>query len=445
MKTAKVALAAATALATFALAGSVRANSRLPEANQLVFAADDPQSMLLRTTFGMLFSIDSGKTWDWLCETAIPVSGQQDPAVALMNGGVVVSAQQEGLATSPDHGCSWSFVAGTATNLAVDVARTPDGASAIAITNVYQATSDAGVLLFQSTMLHTADAAKSWQPLAGAIDPTLAIDTIDLAPSDPQRIYVTGQVFGAFHGTMLVSVDGGQSYASYEIPYVAGETGAYIAAVDPNDENRIYVRTLGLSDADTGEHVSRLLVSLDGGQTYTPHWSGDAMLGFALSQDGSRVYLGSIADGLFAADASSLSFAKVSSLEIQCLATHAGTLYACANEANALAQTGASFILGATTNEGASFSPVLAFATIHDPIDCPAGSSAAICGSQWPALVDQLGIDAGAPDGGAPDASTSSAGCGCDASSPASDGALFAGALLGLYFILRSRPSRAAR
>ena len=175
-------------------------------------------------------------------------------------------------------------------------------------------------------MLHTADAAKSWQPLAGAIDPTLAIDTIDLAPSDPQRIYVTGQVFGAFHGTMLVSVDGGQSYASYEIPYVAGETGAYIAAVDPNDENRIYVRTLGLSDADTGEHVSRLLVSLDGGQTYTPHWSGDAMLGFALSQDGSRVYLGSIADGLFAADASSLSFAKVSSLEIQCLATHADAL-----------------------------------------------------------------------------------------------------------------------
>ncbi len=432
------------ALAMLAFSTNARANSRLPQANQLVFAPDDASSMLLRTTFGMLFSKDAGKTWEWLCEDAIPVTGQQDPAVAWMNGGVVVSAQQEGLATSPDRGCSWSLVSGTAKELAVDVARMPDGANAIAITNVYQSTSDAGVLLYQSTMLHTGDAAKSWQPLSGAIDPTLAIDTIDIAPSDAQRIYITGQVFGAFQATMLVSIDGGQSYQSHAIPFAAGETGAYIAGVDPTNEDRVYVRTLGLGDSGTGEHVSRLLVSSDGGKSWSAAWSGDAMLGFALSQDGSRVYIGSIQNGLLAANATDLAFAQVSPIQIQCLATSGNTLYACANEANALAKTGAPFILGATTNEGATFAPLLTLETIRGPLACNAGSSAAICASEWPALANQLGIDAGAKDADAGDAA-SSGGCGCESSDSKSGSALFAGAALALYFILRSRLFRAAR
>ena len=134
-------LAALAALAVVAIAPAARANSRLPAANQLVVAPDDPSSLLLRTTFGFLFSHDAGKTWDWLCESAIPAAGQQDPAVALLAGGVVTSAQQvEGLAQSPDRGCSWSFVAKKS---AIDVARSPDGLTAIAVTNVYAST-DAG-------------------------------------------------------------------------------------------------------------------------------------------------------------------------------------------------------------------------------------------------------------------------------------------------------------
>lgn len=425
-------------------ARSAHANSRLPEANQLVVAPDDPSSMLLRTTFGMLFTTDAGKTWSWLCEDAIPVSGQQDPAVALMNGGVVISAEEEGLAISPDHGCSWSFAPGTAKILAVDVARAPDGVDAIAITTSLQGTSDAGVLLYQSTMLHTSDTAKTWQPLSGVVDPTLVIDTIELAPSDSQRIYVSGQVFGAFQATMLVSIDGGQSYQSHVIPFAPGETGAFIAGVDPTNEDRVYVRTLGLTDSGTSEHVSRLLVSDDGAKTFNPAWSGDAMLGFAISADGARVYIGSVRDGLLAANATDLSFTQKSALQIQCLATSGSTLFACANEANALKVSGAPFIIGSTTNEGATFAPLVTLETIHAPIACPGGSSAAICASEWPALENQLGIDAGAADAGA-DASTGG-GCGCESSEPTTaTSALFAAALLALVVTLRSRLFRAAR
>ena len=142
-------LGAIAALALVVCGPSARANGRLPATNQLVVAPDDARTMLLRTTFGFLFSKDGGTTWDWLCESAIPCQGQQDPAVSLLNGGFVLSGQLEGLATSPDLGCSWSFVAGTSQQLIVDVTRTREGTNALAIQNVYASTSDAGILLYE--------------------------------------------------------------------------------------------------------------------------------------------------------------------------------------------------------------------------------------------------------------------------------------------------------
>jgi hypothetical protein len=412
------------------------ANSRLPATNQLVFAPDNPQLMLLRSTFGFLFSKDNGVTWDWLCESAIPCQGQQDPAVALLNGGVVLSGQEvEGLATSPDLGCSWSFVQGTQNQPVIDVTRTPDGMTAFAIKNVYVSTSDAGALLYQTQMLQTVDAAKSWQPLSGVIDPTLVIDTIDVAPSDPKRLYITGQVYAQDHGTMLVSSDGGQTYTPFTIPFITNELGAYIAAVDPKVEDTVYLRTIAL-DPKLGTQTSRLLVSTDGGQTYVQRWTGDKMLGFALSADGSRVYVGSIMDGLLVASTTDFVFKQTSTLQIQCLAMNGTTLYACGNEANS------GFILGSTLDEGMTFTPLLKLETIRGPLSCPPNTSAAQCASQWPALASQFGIDAGPPDAGT---TPQSSGCGCEQSTPARHDLVWLGVLGLVVVTLRSRLFRAAR
>lgn len=408
---------------------SVHANSRLPATNQLVVAPDNPSVMLLRSTFGFLFTQDAGKTWTWLCESAIPCMGQQDPAVSLLNGGFVMSGQVEGLAVSPNLGCSWSFVPGTAQQLVVDVTRTRDGTTGFGIENVYSSTSDAGVLLYDTTVLRTTDVGKTWQPLAGAIDPTLVIHTIDVAPSDTTRIYVTGIVFGQTHAEMLVSKDSGQTYAEFPIPLVGSELGAYIAAVDPNVADTVYVRTLGL-DKMTGLYSGRVLVSTDGGQTFAQKWSGDRPQGFALSQDGTRVYVGSVADGLQVAGTSDFAFTQTSKHQIQCLAMSGTTLYACGNEAES------GFILGSTTDEGATFTPVLRLETIAAPIACSPGTQGATCGSQWPALAEQLAIDAGLGDAGTSPPPSSS--CGCQAQSP--QDVLWA-LPLGLYLVTRRRRS----
>jgi hypothetical protein len=399
-------------LAIVCVTSAARANSRLPATNQLVIAPDDPSFMLLRTTFGFLFSSDAGKTWDWLCEQAVSSTGQLDPAVALLSGGAVLSSES-GLAVSPDKGCSWSLVPGLDKTIVPDVARGNDGATAIAVKNIYAYT-DGGALLYDTAMFQTTNSGKSFTQLPGVIDPLLVIQTIDLAKSDPQRIYVTGAVFNATvtAAKLLVSIDGGGSYVEHDIALAPKETGAYIAAVDPNNADLVYVRTLGLSPTDSTKFVSRLLVTNDAGKTFTERWSGDKMQGFALSPDGTRVYLGSTDAGLLVANASDLVFSQHSALSIQCLATSGNTLYACSSEQSAHAVTGTPFVLGATIDEGATFTPLLALSGIRGPLQCPASSSASVeCLSLWPILAEQLAIDAGAGDAGAEPAPST---CGCE-------------------------------
>jgi len=100
------------------------------------------------------------------------------------------------------------------------------------VTTAYAYT-DGGALFYTTQMLETTDGAKTWSPLSGAIDPTLVIDTIDLAPSDAKRMFVTGHVYQSPNGTMLVSSDGGQSWAARAIPFTTGETAAFMITLSP--------------------------------------------------------------------------------------------------------------------------------------------------------------------------------------------------------------------
>jgi MYXO-CTERM domain-containing protein len=129
--------------------------------------------------------------------------------------------------------------------------------------------------------------------------------------------------------------------------------------VDPVSADLVYVRS---------DEQSQLFVTSNAGMTWsTPLSLGDAMLGFALSSDGSHVYAGSFAAGLFAATRASLNFTQVSSPHVECLASHGSVLWACADEPSG-------FITGLSSTNGASFVPKLAnLLGIGAPIACSAG------------------------------------------------------------------------
>jgi photosystem II stability/assembly factor-like uncharacterized protein len=356
------------------------ANGRFPAANQVVVAPSDAKTLLLRATFGFLLSRDGGGTWDWICEDAVGYAGQQDPAVGVTAGGSLLSGSFEGLSVSLDGGCNWSFAAGGLQNV-VDLAVRPDTPhQAVAVTNAFAGSGDAGNV-YRTQVWSTADDGAHWAALGAPIDPSLILVTIEVARSDPQRIYLSGHRGAKFSGSgvLLVSTNGGASYTEQAVALdAANESDPFVAAVDPSNADVVYLRTGGGS-------TSRLLVTTDAGKTFAAKYSGGAMLGFALSPDGSKVYLGGADDGLQVASSADCVFHQTSTVPVQCLRTNGSTLYVCSDEMTA------GFTLGASADDGVTITPALHVANVRGPLACAPSSSTGACVAEWPALKQVIG------------------------------------------------------
>jgi hypothetical protein len=388
------------ALAALCLAGAsslfvgsvASANGRFPAASQFVPVVDN--QLVLRATFGLLLSGDKGASWSWVCEEAVGFTGNQDPAIAVTAAGTILAGLAEGLSISADGGCGWAFAAqGLEKQLVIDVAvRKAAPSTAYALTSTLK-TGDGGAPAFNTQLFRSADDGKTWTAVGPAFDPTFRGETVEVAESDPNRLYVSGVRGGGSTalGVLFVSVDGGGTWqeraVALELP---NEKAPYLAAVDPADANRLYVRTAGVSGG-------RILVSTDGGVSFVVSYkSKGPLLGFALSADGATVFAGGPQDGLLAATREGLQFEPRSATEVQCLATQGDVLWVCSNDAT-------SFLLGASSDGGRTFQPRLRLAQIRGVLACPAPEQPMQCAARWPALREQVG--AGVPPAtGQPDA-----------------------------------------
>jgi hypothetical protein len=384
-----------------------RANGRFPAANQVVLAPTMPNVIALRTTFGILVSSDDATTWDWICEAAAGYGskGPEDPALGITANGAVIAATLEGLSVSPDTGCSWSVESGAlASQSFVDVSvRKDDPTNAIAFASTFAGAD--GSTSYDSQLFASADNGATWSLYGKKIDSAAIVETVDAAKSNPHRVYASG-AYADGTGALFVSDDDAQSWLKQAIPLIAGEVAPFIAAIDPNDADVVYVRTTSSAGP------SRLLVTRDAGATYDVAFTTEGpMLGFAITPDGSKAYLGGSTDGLYVAPTTTLAFAQTSTVPIQCLASDGTTLFACSDDASG-------FILGTSIDDGATFTAKLRLDGIRGPLACPSSSTTTMCDASWPALASTLGNDsigdAGADAGAStPIASASNSGCSC--------------------------------
>jgi hypothetical protein len=396
----RVAALVGPCVVALALAGAqpARANGRFPASNGVLFAPEDAPgddgTVVVRVTFGLLVTRDRGRTWGWVCERAIGFSGPEDPTYVITKSGAIVAGLFDGLRVSRDGGCTWEAVK-TDASVFVDVTLRSDGA-VLALASSYDRHGDGGSLYKTQVWISTDDA-RSFVPLAPRFDPTLLGETVEVAPSDPQRVYVSavrGDDVGR-QGVLLVSVDGGKRWAERAAALEAKELAPFIAAVDPKHADRIYLRTSASPESPT-----RLLVTDDAGRTYRKLLGAKGpLLGFALTEDGTRLHVGGPDDGLYAGSAGALALTETSKLKVQCLSRSAGALWACSSE-------GGGFIAGVSRDEGATFEPRLHLRDIAGPLTCAAGTAVAReCGLDWPKLQRELGLtppptaDAGANAG----------------------------------------------
>jgi len=446
-------VALAVASATLGAPPLAHANGRFPAANQLVIAPNDPSTIIVRATFGVLVTSDGGKNWDWICEGAIGLGPTTtvDPSIGITATTNVIASTFTSLFMSPDRGCTWNPASAFAHTLTQDVAVRPDNPHiALALTNGYVSQTDAGVPLYSSQVFTTMDDGVTWASAVPPIDPTLVLETLDVAATDPMRIYVSGirGVGASTVGVLLESTDQGMTFVEHDIPLdLTNEIAPYIAAIDPTNADHVYLRTspvlptsptrvllFDASQADASSGLTTLLTM------------GDPTLGFAITPDGSKIYAGSLAGGILAASTSDYTFQQTSTIRVRCLKSTGTTLYACSDEVSG-------FIVGSSTDDGASFTALLHLSTIRGALVCPATSTVATseCADMWPAQQEALGVtpDAGgATDGGngnAPPSSSSSKGCGCHAVSNVGGGVGFGVAAVGaLGLALRRRSRKAA-
>jgi photosystem II stability/assembly factor-like uncharacterized protein len=379
-------------------AGDARANGRYPLADQIVVDPANPDHLVARATFGLLGSDDAGQRFRWVCETAVGYFGVEDPPIAVTANGSVVVAHSKGLSVSADGGCTWIRNPGlTGTWFGVDVtvvAARPHEALAV-LSNIQDGA-------YTVSVVRTVNDGASWDELVSSLGTNFLATTIEVAPSNPDRVYLSGKVLPGGTAAIMRSDDGGRTFSPFPLD-ITGAYSIFIGAVDPHDPDVVYLRT-------NADDIGRVLVSHDGASSWNEIWQApDDVSGFALSPDGATLAVGASSVGVSIASTSDFAFRRTSNVGVYCLTFWGERLLVCTKEAID------GFSIGVSDDLGEHFDALLHLSDVL-PRACAEDASAAVCVLDWENVAMAIGVDAGVRgglDAGAPPAPPSTDGCDC--------------------------------
>lgn len=412
---------ALSAAALLALGGVAAGNGRPPLTNGITFKPGDAHSVYLRTTFGLLISHDDC-TFRWVCETNVGYAGKFDPKYAIAADGTIFATTYQGLRVSRDDGCS--FTTATSTLALDDPARIAD-----AWVDSIDLASDGAVWVTTVTtgkpndVYRSTDNGVTFVP-QGLHSTTIWWKTVRAAPSDPNRIYVTGYEVGAAPpgggqpvpiAHLMRSDDHGAHWSESALANVdLGPTATlYLMAVSPTDPDVLFVRSEGAVNT-AGDALYR---STDGGATFQKVLASATTIEDLLIVDANRVLVALGPSGTFASSDGGATFAKQGAWQdaesrppaLMCLGKRGDELFGCgANwkpDYKALAHS---------SDGGKTWQKQLRFVEIAGPVDCPAGTAEHdTCVNDWSGsggLQSQFGTTGPVCGGSAapPDAGTGS-------------------------------------
>lgn len=384
------------------MAASVaHANGRIPGATGLAIHPHDERQMLLGLSFGLALTRDGGASWTWMCEQQIEGNGSDvDPSIIMTDDGslVVLSLTNGGVLVSRDDGCSFERALGPLQgNRGVDLTLDPSQPGRVlALMSTIIEVLEGGVPRYRNFLAHSLDHGRRWTILAELPDDMLG-ETIELAPSDPKRIYVSGTANAdPLQGIVLRSDDGGLTWKRNTVRLPKGSGSLFISGIHPSDPDRLWFRVPGRGDI-YGALPAKLWLSTDGAASFVPISETEAgMLGFAISPDGDRVAFGGPLDGLFVAPAdASAAPLKVSDVRVSCLRWNANGLYVCGGEPVD------PYTLGFAAEPTAGFVPLWRRANTCRPACTPEASLERNCRGPWETIAPLLSADTAVCD--APD------------------------------------------
>jgi hypothetical protein len=405
------------------------ANGRYPQAQHLLASPVAPGTLVMTGTYGMIVSSDGGRSWQFNCERGFLLDNVSsgDPFLQVLPAGAWLSGAAARVTRSLDVACDWKEVLAGA--FVADITIEPaKPRSALALVKL--AADQGGAYAIEES----SDDGATWTPLAATWDgATLAAGlTLDSAPSDANRIYVTG-ASETGDGLLMVSTDHGAHYARYVITDL--HHAPFIAAVDPKNPDALFVRTNAWETGADGFQLANdtLLYSSDAGKNWRQIFSAHGkMLAFAVSPDAGTLLVG-YGDpnqpgrnvnpdelGIYRASTSDFTFRKVFAGSVSCLTWTSDRLYACLDQNEQGFEVGVRSDAEFDLTTVRPFAPLLSLPNVAPSSGCSPETSASICVVDWDTDCAPLGACANRPlsatDGGA------NAGAGGSGTSPLDGG-----------------------
>ena len=381
----------ALAFVLCALPASALANGRFPEAQRLLEHPSDPNRLYLTGTYGLLLTEDRGVSWYYVCESVFALRFLEgDPLLEVLSDGTLVGGIRETLNRSTDCGCSWSpKLAEPELENVFDISVDSNGTLVALVQDV--TTPPARFYLAEST-----DRGESWQRFSDLPTDTILGYTVDVAPSDTQRLYASITTSTNPTGLLLVSDDRGKTWDPRPIPGPTSDSHPYIAGVSASDPDVVYVRTDSSDSSAAFAAQDALYVTPDAGVSFEAILQHQAkLLGFALSPDGTTVLAG-YGDpltpglstnydefGIYKASASDHVFERIADEAVSCLRWTGSGLYACL--ADLPYAPSPDLALGFAPNADftlAMAAPLTALLD-HENVKGPTACTAAACTETW--------------------------------------------------------------
>lgn len=368
------------------------ANGRIPGATGLAIHPTDERQLLLGLSYGLALSRDGGESWSWMCEGHIEGNGgDMDPSIALTGNGtlVVLSLTNGGVLVSRDDGCTFERVSGPlqghrGVDLTLDPSQ-PGRVLALMSTIVGEVERTPR---YRNILAHSLDHGSSWTLLA-ELPEDMSPETVEVAASDPKRIYVSGTASAdPLQGIVERSDDGGATWSRTTVRLPRGSGSLFLSGIHPSDPDRLWFRVPGRGDV-YGVLPAKLMRSTDGAASFDQVAdTRSGMLGFAISPDGERVAFGGPFDGLFIAPSDgSVAPTKISGMQLKCLRWARGGLYACAGE------PADPYSLGRAVEPTQGFVPLWRRANTCRSTCASPSSIELTCRAPWEAVAPLVGAD----------------------------------------------------
>ncbi len=377
-----------------------RADGSFPEPRHILLPPDRPEQIILGTNFGLIFSEDSGESWQFSCEQGLSAYASAYLLGALPTHRIFAMTSGAGLIYSDDDSCSWSAAGGTLTDV-VPYALTVDASRyRVYAIGVPREDLHAGESIYVSH-----DGGLSFGAPVFTAPPLSALLTVLVAPSQPRTLYAAMFSTPENHPILLISRDSGEHWeVAADLVDSLGENPFELLAIDPSDQDKLYVRVLGAS-AET------LAISQDGGLSFVQSVSIPGKLKAFLKLASGTILVGGTAGteavGYRSKDGAQTFEPWPEAPHVHALAERNGKLYVAAENFSD------GYAIAESDDEGAHLRPLTGFRQMQSVKSCVSDLCAEACSyyagiTLWPEAV--CGAESGPRDGDEPGAAGAPAG-----------------------------------